>query len=79
MYKRQVYALEPADYGVSLLTIHEPLEEQTEQLAERFGIVWAAVVLVVVLLAVLLRRRTGAGGGAAALCMVCLLYTSRCV
>lgn len=67
---RMVYALEPADYGVSLLTIHEPLEEQTEQLAERFGIVWAAVVLVVVLLAVLLHRRTGAGGGAAALCMV---------
>ena len=66
---RMVYALEPADYGVSLLTIHEPLEEQTEQLAERFGIVWAAVVLVVVMLAVLLRRRTGAGSGAAALCM----------
>ena len=66
---RMVYALEPADYGVSLLTIHEPLEEQTEQLAERFGIVWAAVVLAVVLLAVLLRRCTGAGSGAAALCM----------
>ena len=66
---RMVYALEPADYGVSLLTIHEPLEEQAEQLAERFGIVWAAVVLAVVLLAVLLRRRTGAGSGAAALCM----------
>lgn len=66
---RMVYALEPADYGVSLLTIHEPLEEQAEQLAERFGIVWAAVVLAVVLLAVLLRRCTGAGSGAAALCM----------
>ncbi len=66
---RMVYALEPADYGVSLLTIHEPLEKQAEQLAERFGIVWAAVVLVVVMLAVLLRRRTGAGSGAAALCM----------
>ena len=115
---RMVYALEPADYGVSLLTIHEPLEEQAEQLtargnlplltggtglyikavlydytflpqdprhqqltreleqwpaeqlAERFGIVWAAVVLAVVLLAVLLRRCTGAGSGAAVLCMV---------
>lgn len=67
---RMVYALEPADYGVSLLTIHEPLEEQTKQLAERFGIVWAAVVLVVVLLAVLLHRCTGAGSGAAVLCMV---------
>lgn len=67
---RMVYALEPADYGVSLLTIHEPLEEQAEQLAERFGIVWAAVVLVVVMLAVLLRRCTGAGSGAAVLCMV---------
>lgn len=66
---RMVYVLEPADYGVSLLTIHEPLEEQAEQLAERFGIVWAAVVLAVVLLAVLLRRCTGAGSGAAALCM----------
>ena len=67
---RMVYALEPADYGVSLLTIHEPLEKQAEQLAERFGIVWAAVVLAVVLLAVLLRRCTGAGSGAAVLCMV---------
>ena len=52
------------------MSILEPLEEQTGQLAARFGIVWAAVLLVAVLLAVLLRRRTGAGGGAAALCMM---------
>ena len=67
---RTVYALEPVAHGESLLSILEPLEEQTGQLAARFGIVWAAVLLVAVLLAVLLRRRTGAGGGAAALCMM---------
>lgn len=66
---RMVYALEPADYGVSLLTIHEPLEEQTEQLAERFGIVWAAAVLLV--LAVCILKRCGGGVlGSTVLCAV---------
>lgn len=67
---RIIARLEELDYGIPLSEIQTPLEEQTEQLAERFGIVWAAVVLAVVMLAVLLRRRTGAGSGAAALCMV---------
>lgn len=66
---RMAYALEPAEYGESLLNIRQPLAEQAEQLASQFGLVWAAAVLVAVVLAAALRRRTGAGGAAAALCM----------